>query len=71
MEGPGLAGQQGQVADHRDVRVERHDPQLFSPPLVVPARSPAATYSQTYNNIPAGSECTTQVSRGRQQRRRG
>lgn len=47
------AGSQGRVVIHTVC-----DQTPLTPDLVIPARSPAGTYSHTYANIPAGSQCT-------------
>ena len=58
--GPG-AGQQGQITVTTTCLLDSTSTTL-SPPLVVPAKSPAGTYTETYDNIPAGSQCTAHVS---------
>ncbi len=60
VEGPG-AGQQGQITITTTCVLNGTSTTL-SPPLVIAAGKPAGTYSETYNNIPAGSECTAHVS---------
>jgi hypothetical protein len=52
IDGP-AAGQQGQVT----IRTVCNGTAL-SPDFVIPADSPADSYSQTYTDIPAGSSCT-------------
>ena len=60
VEGPG-AGQQGTITITTTCVLNGTSTTL-SPPLVVAAGRPAGTYSQTYDDIPAGSECTAHVS---------
>ena len=60
VEGPG-AGQQGTITITTTCVLNGTSTTL-SPPLVVAAGKPAGTYSQTYDDIPAGSECTAHVS---------
>jgi Domain of unknown function (DUF5979)/Thioester domain len=52
IDGP-AAGQQGQVTIHTVCNGA-----ALSPDFVIPAGSPAHSYSQTYTDIPAGSSCT-------------
>ena len=60
VEGPG-AGQQGQITITTTCVLDGTSTTL-SPSLVIPAGSPAMTYSETYPSIPAGSECTAHAS---------
>ena len=54
------AGTQGEVTIHTVC-----DGVAQSPDLVIPANSPAGSYSQTYHGIPAGAVCTvTEISDG-------
>ena len=60
VEGPG-AGQQGQITITTTC-VLNGSTSTLSPNLVVPTHSPAGTYRETYDDIPAGSECTAVAS---------
>ena len=60
VEGLG-AGQQGTITVTTSCLLEGKSTTL-SPALVIPAGSPATTYSEAYRDIPAGSECSAHVS---------